>query len=197
GIQRSFWASISYTCHLWALKGAFLCLYYDLVPTLNEKSRRLVYAAMAATLASLAGVLVTQMMWCRPIGRNWCVSTESYLFIYHTRPCSLASFPKTRSPELLFVVSFIPLSIISTLKLTSREKYGFISIYLLGFLSIFASFLRFLALHTYTSRHTSSTPESWTRSLRRVILWSAIETLVGHICFCIPAFRVFFRRKKS
>ncbi|CUS07976.1 unnamed protein product [Tuber aestivum] len=149
---------------------------------------------MAATLVSLAGVLMTQMMWCRPIGRNWSVE-DNFCSPLTKRDWIIAASWVNIGTDLL--ISFIPLSIISTLKLTPREKYGFITIYLLGFLSIFTSFLRFLALHTYTSRHTSSTPESWIRSLRRVILWSAIETLVGHICFCIPAFRVFFRRKKS
>ncbi|KAG0134738.1 hypothetical protein HOY82DRAFT_207640 [Tuber indicum] len=193
-LKRSFGASISYIFHLWALKGAFLCLYYDLVPTLNEKSRRLLYAATATTLVSLAGVLVAQMMWCRPIGRNWSVE-DNFCSPLTERDWIIAASWVNIGTDLL--ISFIPLSIISTLRLTPREKYGFITIYLLGSLSIFTSFLRFLALHRYTSRHTSSTPESWIRSLHRVILWSAVETLVAHICFCIPAFRVFFRRKKS
>ncbi|KAG0642575.1 hypothetical protein HOY80DRAFT_607336 [Tuber brumale] len=134
------------------------------------------------------------MMWCRPIGRNWSIE-DNFCSPLTERDWIIAASWVNIGTDLL--ISFIPLSIISTLRLTPREKYGFITIYLLGFLSTFTSFLRFLALYTYTSRHPPSTPESWIRSLHRVILWSAIETLVAHICFCIPAFRVFFRRKKS
>ncbi|RPA97251.1 hypothetical protein L873DRAFT_1142522 [Choiromyces venosus 120613-1] len=193
-LKRSFWASIWYICHLWTLKGAFLCLYYDLLPTLNEKSRRLVHVATATTLVSLVGILLTQVMWCRPIGRNWSVE-DDFCSPITERDWIIAASWVNIGTDLL--ISFIPLSIISTLKLTPREKYGFITIYLLGFLSIFASFLRFLALYTYTSRHTSRAPEAWIHSLHRVILWSAIEVLVAHICFCIPAFRVFFRRTSN
>jgi hypothetical protein len=30
-----------------------------------------------------------------------------------------------------------------------------------------------------------------------VVLWSTIEVLIAHACFCIPAFRACLRRKKS
>ncbi|KAI5838806.1 hypothetical protein DFP73DRAFT_247368 [Morchella snyderi] len=188
--QRAFWASITYTVHLWALKGAFLSLYYDLIPTLNWKSRWLLYVTTGLTVLSLPGVLTGQALFCRPINRNWSIESDFCTHIT-SRTWIVASSWTNIATDLL--ISAIPLCIISTLKLSTRERYGFIAIYGLCSLSIFASILRFSVL---THDATVSPPPNL-KTLHAVIFWSTIEVLCAHICFCIPAFRVLVRKKKE
>lgn len=88
------------------------------------------------------------------------------------------------------------------------------AIYTLGSLSVLASILRFSVLNHEANKpfpnpqfafsRVLSQPTNpldtgaghWLKMLHSVILWSTVEVLCAHICFCIPAFRVLVRKKR-
>lgn len=129
---------------LWCSKAAFLALYYSLFNISGSKKTRMVlYAASAFTLATFLLHMLLLTCWCHPIALNWNVDGELCSAVHSIRSVTISTFANVATD---LVILAIPISALVGMRLGKVELSGLAFVFLMGSLSVVAALTRFICL---------------------------------------------------
>jgi hypothetical protein len=165
---------------LWSSKAAFLAFYYSIFSTQGKKTRYVLYAASAFTLATFLLHMFLLTFWCSPIDTNWNVKGELCSAVHSIKSVTISTFTNVATD---IVILSIPISSLLNRKLGKLEISGLIFVFVMGSISIIAALARFVTL-----KLIEGVPRA---SITHTIGTSIIAKRVHHFaCGVIFSFRI-------
>ncbi|KAL7266248.1 hypothetical protein RUND412_011214 [Rhizina undulata] len=180
------WALASFPVYysiIWATKAAYISVYYNIFRHLDEAVKRMLFLSSVYMALSYIITQLVYMLWCRPLSTVWVSASRNFDdFCYPENEMVVftVSFVFNLTSELLLLI--IPITLMSRLQLSPRDRWGLIFIFFLGGVSIASGIARFIELRTFIIGENND--------LDKVMIWTVAECFCGEIAVCLPALRV-------
>ncbi|KAI5792029.1 hypothetical protein EDC01DRAFT_106339 [Geopyxis carbonaria] len=184
---------------IWLVKGAFVALYWGLVPEDGLKFSKLLGWALHATavilVATWVAMVAVWLTFCPKLSDNWDLS--AFLAV---KFCSPHWGMLTQTLWLILtlitdiMIFIIPLTVLRRLRMSSLERKVLPLVFLMGMIPIVAPIVRyFVMLHdgNLISRAGTGQVRGITslEKFHLVVILSYLETMGAVLAFSMPAFR--------
>ncbi|KAK6443509.1 hypothetical protein LTR95_000336 [Oleoguttula sp. CCFEE 5521] len=181
-LKCQFASTMLFWSCLWAVKSSFLAFFWRLthqIPTL----RRLWWVAMAVTVVSYIGCVITYPVSCTSFILGACETPYNI----HISLISLRySTAVDISTDAMIMV--IPILLTWRLQMSIQQKFGLAAVLSLGIITIVFSAIRIIVTNPGSAVH----PEiSW------LACFSALESGVAVVVVCLTSFRVLFTQMRQ
>ncbi|KAF8465661.1 hypothetical protein BDZ91DRAFT_658850, partial [Kalaharituber pfeilii] len=193
GMKIAFANQLCWLFLMWSVKGALMCLYYDISRHVQKRVKILMHITSVVLVTTMFAILGTFIGWCRPIETNWTIGAEMCTPQAHIFPVVFTSVLHIVTDLMILTV---PLLILRTLKLARREHYALYFIFGIGFLTVGVAIVS-LALQIEIVRLDSRSLGYLTDmevKVERVYLSAIAESSIAMVGACLPSLRVFLRR---
>ncbi|TGZ83710.1 hypothetical protein EX30DRAFT_89404 [Ascodesmis nigricans] len=188
-LKVTLYNQFAFVSMLWAIKASFLVSYFNMVGFLSVKLKSMLKGSAVLLGATWAAMMLILGLWCRPVGRNWSMSTEF---------CS----PQTSVSQTIvfFVLHLItdlpviilPALILRSLQLARGEKYALGFVYIIGVVTLASSVIRFVFHLRFAHDHELSLA-GVEEAIDRIYFVSLAEATMSIILVCLPSLRVLLR----
>ncbi|KAJ6260044.1 hypothetical protein Dda_5690 [Drechslerella dactyloides] len=177
-LRLLFFSSFVTFTIFWVIKGAFMALYYYLIPPWLTGLRRTINVTSVFVVLSYIGFLVTNVFSCGNVARNWSTDPEAFCFSFSRESgvIYLTTF-HLLTDVMIFVIPFF---ILPHIMLPTAEKFGLTLMFALGLLTISCTIARTAIVLT---------AESFT--YHSLLAWDSGEITCGVIVVCAPSIKWF------
>ncbi|KAI6085049.1 hypothetical protein F4821DRAFT_241794 [Hypoxylon rubiginosum] len=191
-IQYAF--LIMYPLALGSIKASFLFMYKRIF-SIGKKTRLLLTTTIIIVAAWSVAFCFAELFQCSTkFWANWgsthdirtqCVGTTRLLYTV-----CITDF------LLDVVIIAIPIKLVWQLNLSTATKFGVISIFLLGSITVAASLLRLILVTPLVFGVHESAPNNRFVSITTSLYWGMIETGVGILAACLPTLQFLLRKNR-
>ncbi|EWC44374.1 hypothetical protein DRE_01200 [Drechslerella stenobrocha 248] len=162
----------------WVIKGAFMALYYYLIPPWLTGLRRAINITSIFVFLSYIGFLITNVFSCGNVSRNWSTDPNAFCFSF-SRESGVIYLTTTHL--LTDVIIFaIPFFILPHIMLPTAEKWGLTLMFALGLLTISCTIARTAIVLTAPSF-----------TYHDLLTWDSGEMTCGIVVVCAPSIKWF------
>ncbi|KAF7158072.1 hypothetical protein CNMCM5623_002584 [Aspergillus felis] len=166
-----------YTLALLGFKVSLLASYLR-IGGFVKAYRIVIIAVIVACVCNQLAFTFVLSFGCRPIARQWDMSIPGSCID------TVASYYALAGTSLTFdcIIIALPLPVLLTLQLRSRQKAALVALFALGFFVTVIQIVRIFTIKNLKT-YTDSQP---------IVLWSVIEISLGVIISCIPTYGPLF-----
>ncbi|KAF3924506.1 hypothetical protein ABW21_db0200758 [Orbilia brochopaga] len=175
-LRLLFFSSFITFTIFWVIKGAFMALYYYLIPPWLRGLRRAINVTSVFVVLSYIGFLVTNVFSCGNVSRNWSTDPEAFCFSFSRESgvIYLTTF-HLLTDVIIFVIPFF---ILPHIMLPTTEKFGLTVMFALGLLTISCTIARTAIVLTAKSF-----------TYHDLLTWDSGEITCGIIVVCAPSIK--------
>ncbi|KAK6343849.1 hypothetical protein TWF696_007504 [Orbilia brochopaga] len=177
-LRLLFFSSFLTFTIFWVIKGAFMALYYYLIPPWLTGLRRTINVTSVLVVLSYVGFLATNVFSCGSVSRNWSTNPEAFCFSFSRE--SGVIYLTTMHLLTDVMIFIIPFFILPHIMLPTAEKFGLTVMFALGLLTISCTIARTAIVLT---------AESFT--YHGLLTWDSGEITCGIIVVCAPSIKWF------
>jgi len=178
--------TIFYLFELWSLKFCFLLYFYSFVKHLSKKAKAFLVCATIYSLATLIMNMIILFVSCKPIPEEWNAGLAACTPV-HTVLSASISYATNITSDLMIVM--MPTFLVRALNLRTKDIYALAFVYLVGFMTIAASTIRYSVLYKWIVH-----PELSQNAVDSQQNWATVEIVTALIAFCLPSFRAALRK---
>ncbi|GIJ90036.1 hypothetical protein Asppvi_008985 [Aspergillus pseudoviridinutans] len=170
-----------YTLALLGFKVSLLASYLR-IGGFVKAYRIVIIAVIVACVCNQLAFTFILCFACHPIARQWDMSIPGSCID------TVASYYALAGTSLAFdcIIIALPLPVLITLRLQSRQKAALVAVFALGFFVTIIQIIRIFTIKNLKT-YTDSQP---------IVLWSVIEISLGVIISCIPTYGPLFHSLK-
>lgn len=179
------WIYISSAMYLLSILGyriALLLMYLRLFGV-NQSFKYATWAVLVFVTGYLSSNFITLLFGCTPISKYWKPDEPGHCIVLVHADYAYGSM-NVISDVLLFL---LPLPMVWQLRLSPREKFGLVLIFMSGIANCAVTTVRFALL----VQNLNAPDTAWLDA--RTFLLTAVEINTGLICGCMPVLKPFFR----
>ncbi|KAI5781188.1 hypothetical protein EDC01DRAFT_245819 [Geopyxis carbonaria] len=192
---------IMYVLCLWLIKGAFLAMYFDVLPWNsmdNKKLKAAMYGATAYCILTFIAEELAHLLKCRPISESWAPQSKICTKPYLSQDLIIITYATDVTTDLFILL--MPLMIIRTLRMRRAHWTAMGFLFFVASMSIAGATLRFIFL--LLAAQINSADESKGIGSRihatynytlAVITWTSVEIWATCFAFALPPLRVYLR----
>jgi hypothetical protein len=181
----SFSVGLAYILEMWALKVAFLALFFDLMIHLSVVTRWLLYGTSIWTTLTLIVNLIFNFANCRPMSLIWSAKCDPSL---SAAGITIVSWGNITTDIGLLAVG---ISIIRSLRLRGGAGTAVWCIPLIGLTTLITTSIRWgLAFSAINGGVTI-------QAVHVIFIFSGVEVTTAYLAFALPAARVILRSRRE
>ncbi|KAI5802089.1 hypothetical protein FPQ18DRAFT_312966 [Pyronema domesticum] len=188
-----FAQSFIYYIMIWLIKTAFLTTYFHFRATIRPILKRILYLLTLFVILTFITVILVMLLTCRPLSRAWSIGPD-----FCSPQQKIWSHSKTAAANILTDAALMALfiAILKDLHLGRRERWGVIIFLCISAIPIFAAVLRLvIVILALDGKERERSKMDVQRFNNILYLASEVEITTAFVAACLPAMRVFFRRK--
>ncbi|TGZ76675.1 hypothetical protein EX30DRAFT_367219 [Ascodesmis nigricans] len=193
-----FFFTFSYFSVTWAVKGAFIAMYFDIFPTYQIQKRSLrytMYGVAIYTAATFFVNIIASLSYCRPIETNWLPGPDNCA-PFRSRIMLLVAYISNVTSDIFILM--LPMSFIQRLRLRRTHYWGIAFLLALVFFMAAAATMRLVFLWRVFQTDPTKPKDFKTSAgeVHSIMTWTQVETWLTMIIFALPPLRVYIRRRK-
>lgn len=181
-----FMESVGYSFDIYCIRGAFVAMYYDLLPHLDKRIRYALHVLAAMCVVFFIITFLLTLLWCRPISSIWDAGLKSCFVLTNLPIVNIITWTSVVVDVMLLAIATI---ILKSLRLRGSDFWALGFVYLIGVISASAELVRYAVLYNYLRNITGADPN--TSDL--VEFWTTTEVFLGNLAFVLPTFRTVAR----
>ncbi|KAJ6117924.1 hypothetical protein N7523_005731 [Penicillium sp. IBT 18751x] len=182
GSQLAFMNWIWYICFIWCLKGVMLCLYWRLTDRIGIWRRRLVKLASTLCVVTWLACLLTHVLICAPVHRNWQIKPYPGAHCTLRQPLYVVTAVTNILTDVILVA--IPIPMLLPLQINFKSKAILIVMFSSAVFIMICTVLRaYYSLGDITNLPTA-------------LRWAGRECCAAAIIASLPGIRPIFRNMR-
>jgi len=185
-----FVIGLFYTPQIWALKCAFLAMFYDLNTYLSARLRFMLHATGVFVGSTFFANILFYFLKCRPIATNWSLDPAKSCSVLLSVPGVIITSWSNIVSDLAILT--IGISIINSLQIKKRERSALWCVACVGCVSIVATVVRFVFCYKAAGDGFAGF-----ELVHEIFNWSSLEIFFAFIAFFLPCLRALNNRREA
>ncbi|KAI9825359.1 MAG: hypothetical protein M1826_007037 [Phylliscum demangeonii] len=193
-LKWTFFSSIVYTFHIWAIKTSILLFFRRFIP--SGPYRKAAYGMIILNTMFTIAIVIATIFQCKPVSTVW------NIFVRTPTSCSvqepvlqIVTSGINLATDLLILV--LPFPTVFLLQLERRKKWGLALVFLVAGAGCVATAVR-LASSVQANQAIGLLQHGWPEWLTvvaKAIMWSLVEVYLITLCANLPALAALFRKR--
>ncbi|KAI5776255.1 hypothetical protein EDC01DRAFT_683336 [Geopyxis carbonaria] len=188
---------VYYLC-LYAIKVAFVALFFETKRHMNPTARKLLYVTTATIAACFIFSMLITSLWCKPFASNYQAKPGEYELCspWHFSPMVASTTAVNVLTDVMIMA--ISIAILKTLQLSRGEGWALGFLFFIGGITLTFSFVRLVLLVKYNAAIEDDPTGGSAFTLDDYgALFSETEVVAATLAGALPPMRVWLRRSQE